>query len=60
MKQKEKDYTTLKDTFKNLEEQADELINFGNSNEKAKGQGIKETLELIYLYCKKNKIIFNK
>jgi len=57
---KQTDYKTLKDTFKELEEQSNELIQFGNSNEKAKGQGIKETLEAIYLYCKKNKIVLWK
>jgi hypothetical protein len=56
----EKKYITLKDTFKILEEQANELIDFGNSKEKEKGKGIKETLETIYDYCYKNKIILWK
>jgi len=54
------DYKTLKDLFLELEEQAQELIDLGNSKEKAEGLGMQKVMTKIYKYCKKNKIILWK
>lgn len=54
------DYKTLKDLFGKLDEQAQELIDYGNSKEKAEGYGMKTVTKAIYEYCKKNKIILWK
>jgi hypothetical protein len=54
------DYKTLKDLFAELDEQAQELINYGNSKEKAEGHGMKTVTKSIYDYCKKNKIVLWK
>ena len=48
---------TLKDLFVELDEQAQELIDHGNSKEIAKGYGMREVIAAIYDYCKKNKIV---
>ena len=54
MKPKEKlDYKTLKDLFTELDKQAQELIDCGNSKEKAEGYGMKTVTKAIYEYCKK-------
>lgn len=50
------DYKTIKDLFAELKEQADELINFGNSKEIAEGVGMLKVINEIEKYCKKNKI----
>lgn len=47
---------TLKDLFAELDEQAQELINLGDSKEKAEGYGMKKVTQSIYDYCKENKI----
>lgn len=61
MNAKEKlDFKTLKDLFLELDEQAEELISFGNSKEKAQGYGMKNVTKAIYDYCKKNKIVLWK
>lgn len=52
---KKLDYKTLKDLFTELDEQAQELIDFGDSKEKAKGYGMKTVTTAIYEYCKKIK-----
>lgn len=54
------DYKTLKDLFLELDEQAQELIDFGNSKEKSEGYGMQKATKTIYEYCKKNKIILWK
>ena len=54
------DYKTLKDLFAELDEQAQELIDCGNSKEKAEGYGMQKVTTAIYEYCKKNKIILWK
>jgi hypothetical protein len=54
------DYKTLKDLFLELDEQAQELVNFGNSKEKSEGYGMQKVTKTIYEYCKKNKIILWK
>jgi len=54
------DYKTLKDLFLELDEQAQELIDFGNSKEKAEGFGMKKVTSEIYKYCKKNRIVLWK
>ena len=54
------DKKTLKDLFMELDEQANELIDFGSSKEKAEGYGMKKVTQSIYDYCKKNKIILWK
>lgn len=54
------DYKTLKDLFLQLDEQAQELINYGNSKEKSEGYGMETVIKSIYDYCKKNKIILWK
>jgi len=51
---------TIKDLFLELDEQAQELINLGNTKEKAEGIGMKKVTTAIYEYCKKNKIILWK
>ncbi len=55
-----KDLKTLKDLFAELNEQSEELIQFGDSKEKAEGYGMQKVIQSIYLYCKKNKIIIHK
>jgi hypothetical protein len=50
------DYKTLKDLFAELDEQAKELIDCGDSKEKAEGYGMQKVTTAIYMYCKKNKI----
>jgi hypothetical protein len=60
MKKEKLEYKTLKDLFVELDEHAEELIDFGNSKEKAKGSGMKTVTKAIYEYCKKNKIILHK
>jgi hypothetical protein len=57
---KDYDLKTLKDLFLELDEMAQELIDFGNSTEKAEGYDMKKVTEEIYKYCKKNKIILWK
>lgn len=47
------DYKTLKNLFAELDEQAQELIDCGNSKEKAEGYGMKTVTKAIYDYCKK-------
>jgi len=42
------DHKTLKDLFAELDEQAQELIDFGNSKEKAEGYGMKNVIKAIY------------
>lgn len=54
------DYKTIKDLFIELDEQAQELIDYGNSKEKAEGYGMKNVTQAIYDYCKKNKIMLWK
>jgi hypothetical protein len=49
-------YKTLKDLFAELDQQAKELIDFGNSKEKSEGYGMQKVTNAIYDYCKKNKI----
>ena len=56
MNKNEIDYKTMKDLFVELDEQAQELISYGNSKEKSEGYGMKNVLTSIYEYCKKNKI----
>lgn len=51
-----KDLKSIKDLFKELEGQAEELINFGDSKEKAEGYGMLRVTKEIYNYCKRNKI----
>ena len=53
------DYKTLKDLFAELDEQAQELIDCGNSKEKSEGYGMKNVIKAIYHYCKKNKIVIS-
>jgi hypothetical protein len=60
MKKEQLDYKTLKDLFVQLDEQAQELIDCGNSKEKAEGYGMKIVTNAIYEYCKKNKIVLWK
>jgi hypothetical protein len=60
MEKQKLNYKTLKDLFLELDEQAHELINFGNSKEKAEGYGMQKVTTAIYEYCKKNKIILWK
>ena len=50
------DYKTLKDLFHQLDEEAKELIELGDSKEKREGYGMLRVTEAIYNYCKKNKI----
>jgi len=54
------EYKTLKDLFAELDEQAQELIDCGNSKEKSEGYGMKIVTKAIYNYCKKNKIVLWK
>lgn len=54
------EYKTLKDLFAELDEQAQELIDCGNSKEKAEGYGMQNVTKAIYEYCKKNKIVLWK
>jgi hypothetical protein len=54
------DYKILKDLFAELDEQAQELIDFGNSKEKSEGYGMKNVIKAIYDYCKKNKIVLSR
>ena len=54
------DYKKLKDLFKELDEQANELIESGNSKEKAEGYGMQKVTNAIYEFCKKNKIVLWK
>lgn len=60
MEKEKLDYKTLKDLFAELDEQAQELIDCGNSKEKAEGYGMKTVTKAIYDYCKKNKIVLWK
>jgi hypothetical protein len=50
------EYKTLKDLFHQLDEEAKELIELGDSKEKREGYGMLRVTEAIYNYCKKNKI----
>ena len=54
------DYKTLKDLFYQLDEEAKELIELGDSKEKREGYGMLRVTEAIYNYCKKNKIVLWK
>jgi hypothetical protein len=54
------DYKTLKDLFHQLDEEANELIDLGDSKEKREGYGMLRVTEAIRNYCKKNKIIIHK
>jgi hypothetical protein len=54
------DYKTLKDLFAELDQEARELIELGDSKEKREGYGMLRVTEAIYSYCKKNKIILHK
>jgi hypothetical protein len=54
------DYKTLKDLFHQLDEEANELIELGDSKEKREGYGMLRVTEAIRNYCKKNKIIIHK
>lgn len=54
------DYKTLKDLFHQLDEEAKELIELGDSKEKREGYGMLRVTEAIRIYCKKNKIIIHK
>ncbi|MFO0478745.1 MAG: hypothetical protein ACK50L_08245 [Bacteroidota bacterium] len=54
------EYKTLKDLFSELDQQAKKLIYYGNSKEKAEGEGMKTVIKAIYEYCKKNKIVLWK
>ena len=47
---------TMKDLLRELQKQAKEEIELGNSKEKQFGYGIKYTIETIKNYCKKNNI----
>ena len=55
----EYDYKTIKDLFAQLEEEANELIDYGNSKEIAQGYGMQKVINEIRNYCKKNKIKLN-
>jgi hypothetical protein len=54
------DFKTLKDLFSQLDEEAKELIELGDSKEKREGYGMLRVTQEIYNYCKKNKIILWK
>ena len=54
------DYKTLKDLFHQLDEEAKELIELGDSKEKREGYGMLRVTEAIRNFCKKNKIILHK
>ena len=54
------DYKALKDLFHQLDEEANELIDLGDSKEKREGYGMLRVTEAIRNYCKKNKIIIHK
>ena len=58
--EQEFDYKTLKDLFAQIDEQAQELINCGNSKEQAEGYGMQSVTKAIYEYCKRNKIVLWK
>lgn len=60
MSKEKLDYKTLKDLFAQLDEQAQELIDWGDSKEKMEGYGMKRVTQEIYNYCKKNKIVLWK
>ena len=47
---------TMKDLLKKLKQEAEEEINFGNSKEISYGKGIREVINRIENYCKKNNI----
>ncbi len=47
---------TIRDLLTELQEQAQEQINCGNSKEKQFGEGIKYTIDKIQNYCKQNNI----
>ena len=51
---------TLKDLFVELEEQAKENENFGNSKEIQYGKGMQYVINTIKKYYKENKIIITK
>lgn len=53
MKKEKLNYKTLKYLLKELDEQAQELIDYGNSKEKAEGFGMKNVTKAIYEYYKK-------
>jgi hypothetical protein len=55
MEKEKLEYKTLKNLFAELDEQAQELIDYGNSKEKAEGYGMKTAIKTIYEYCKKIK-----
>lgn len=50
---------TMKDLLTELQQQAKEQINCGNSKEKQYGYGMKYTINAIKNYCKKNNINLN-
>lgn len=54
------DFKTLKDLFSQLDEEAKELIELGDSKEKREGYGMLRVTQEIYNYCKKNKIVLWK
>ena len=56
MANKRNQMKTMKDLLSELEQQAKEEIEFGNSKEKQFGYGIKYTINSIKKYCKKNNI----
>jgi hypothetical protein len=51
-----KELTTMKDTLRRIEREADELIDFGNSKEKEKGKGMQYVIKEIEEYCKRHNI----
>lgn len=53
MKKEKLNYKTLKYLLKELDEQAQELIDYGNSEGKAEGFGMKNVTKAIYEYYKK-------
>jgi hypothetical protein len=49
----EKEKKELLKEIEELEKGAEELIDFGNSTEKARGDGMKEVIKLVKKYLKK-------
>ena len=52
-------YKTMKDLLYQLNLEAIEEIEFGNSKEKMYGRGIQEAIKRIKEYCKQNNIKLN-